>query len=116
MQSIVTWLFVMAVYGTLVMPIVLAVLAWRSPPGRRMRLLLTVTGTWLVVCVVAGAARLATDDSYYSPQQITFWARSSTGERRIAFALLLATALTVIGGALLTVLVMLGDTVALGLH
>jgi hypothetical protein len=134
MQTSGMWLFA-AADGTIVMPILLAVMAWRSPPGLRMRRLLLVTGTWLAVCVLAGVVRLATNDAYYSPRQVTYWAHSTSGERRIAAGLLLATGLAaavtfgmarrrsgtggglaVIGGALLTTLVMLGDSVALGLH
>jgi hypothetical protein len=126
--------FVIAVYGTLAMPIVLAVAARRSPPSRRARVLLCAAAGWVALCAVAGVARLATEDGYYAPNHVTFWEHSSDGERQLLVLLILATALAAIAlfvmrrrtslpaavalasGALAATLVMLVVSVALGLH
>lgn len=91
MQGAADWLFVAALYGTLGFGIVLGAVAWRTRPGARTPRLLAVAGAWLLLCAVAGTGRLATDDGYYSPNHVTYWAHSSTSERETAALLLLAT-------------------------
>jgi hypothetical protein len=40
--------------------------------------------------VVAGAGRLSSDDGYYSPTTVTYWAHASADERRAIVLFLLA--------------------------
>jgi hypothetical protein len=89
MQVVAPWLFVVAVYGTLVMPVVLPIVAWSGRQGARGRRLLAASGGWIAVCTLAGVLRLFTDDGYYSPDHVTFWS-ATTGEARHGVVLLLA--------------------------
>jgi hypothetical protein len=92
MQSAARWLFVLAVYGTLLMPVVLPAVAASAPRGARGRRLLVFAGGWIALCAVAGVVRLFTDDGYYAPDHVTFWAHSTDAARRAIALLLAATA------------------------
>jgi hypothetical protein len=91
MQALAQWLFVIAVYGTLLMPVVLAVAAWSAPRGDRGRRLLAVAGGWTALCTLAGVLRLVTDDGYYSPDHVTFWSATTAAARHDLVLLLAAT-------------------------
>jgi hypothetical protein len=91
MQSLARWLFVIAIYGTLLMPVLLPAVAWSAPRGRRGQRLLTFTGGWIGLCTLAGVARLFTDDSYYSPDHVTFWAHTTDTAQHAVVLLLAAT-------------------------
>jgi hypothetical protein len=91
MRDVGGWLFGFALYGTVLMPVVLPVVVWQAPPGRHGRRLLTFAWAWAAACAVAGGARLASNDGYYSPNHVTYWAHSTTRERWGVVLLLLAT-------------------------
>jgi len=92
MQSLARWLFVLAIYGTLLMPVVLPAIAASAPRGARGRRLLAFAGGWIALCTVAGVVRLVTDDSYYSPDHVTFWAHTTDAAHHAIVLLLAATA------------------------
>ena len=92
MQTVARWLFVIALYGTVLMPVVLPAVAWSAPPGGRGRRLLAFAGGWIALCTLAGVARLFTDDSYYSPDHVTFWSHATAAAQRDVVLLLAATA------------------------
>ncbi|HEX5558532.1 MAG TPA: hypothetical protein VFX13_13000 [Gaiellales bacterium] len=85
-------IFTAAVLGTLVLPLVLALLGLRAPHGRRTRLVLVAAAAWLGLCVIAGVGRFFADDGYYAPSSVSVWAESSAGERELAVALVVLVA------------------------
>jgi hypothetical protein len=86
------WVFGAAVVGTLAYPFVVGLMSWLAPAGLRTRASLFVAGGWLAFCIVAGVARLASDDAYFSPNHVSYWAQAAPADRRAIVALLAATA------------------------
>jgi hypothetical protein len=92
-------IFTAAVLGTLALPLVLALLGFRAPHGRRTRLVLVATAAWLGLCVIAGVARFFTDDDYYAPSSVSVWTESTAGERELAVALVVLVAVAAAASA-----------------
>jgi hypothetical protein len=93
MDAAAPWLFAIAVYGTLLTPVVLPAVAWSAPRGARERRLLAAAGGWIVICTLAGVARLFADDSYYSPDHVSLWSVTTDTARHAMVLLLAATSL-----------------------
>ncbi len=91
LQGLARWIFGLTVYGTLAIPIVLAVVAWRTERGNRLRRSMHLMAAWLGFSIVAVIILLATSDAYYSPERVTYWAEASTHERRLIVGLLFVT-------------------------